>query len=212
MIPFQLQTSSSSCSSDYTDAENTRFLIFGIYDTERQSYLKYTSDGVVYITGYCTGSFVINPPEYTMTMVSPEDKLFLIDAYFDSSLNVATATPDQLYNEVWKNGLFSQFYAHKVATHPEGFWAEEPYLKSWVKPCDITEMKKQGVLHIIVSFKVNKDGSLIDFVTGDYFDTDCYEEAVRVAKKMPHWIPEEVHGIPITTRSDVKVDFSGLLD
>ena len=203
----------TSCTYDFTESAGSEFIVFGLKSRNQESPLAiHAPGGEVNFAGQCSGTFMLNPPGRNPFTNSASEKLHLIEAYFNADIDVSAATPEQLYNEIWKDGVFDGFYAHENSMHPEGFRAEESYFKLWLQPCNVAELQEKEWSDIIVTFTVTRDGRLKDFIPMDIFDTDCNEEAVRVAKKMPDWIPATVHGIPISARSGVRVDFSDLFE
>ncbi|WP_242689249.1 energy transducer TonB [Pedobacter sp. SYSU D00535] len=60
------------------------------------------------------------------------------------------------------------------------------------------EARKKGVSGtVIVSFVVEKDGSLTDLKTLRDLGMGTGEEALRVVKNSPSWIPGKQHGVPV---------------
>lgn len=68
--------------------------------------------------------------------------------------------------------------------------------------------KENGVEGIVViSFIVMPDGCLKDIKVEKFVDPDLENEALRVVKGMPAWIPAEKDGTPIEAPSKVEVPF-----
>lgn len=65
--------------------------------------------------------------------------------------------------------------------------------------------KVQG--KVFVQFVVNTDGSLVDFEVIKGIGSGCDEEAIRVLKKAPKWIPGKQRGKPVRVRILVPVFF-----
>ena len=59
-----------------------------------------------------------------------------------------------------------------------------------------------------ISFIVHKDGSLSDFKVVKSLGHGCDEEALRVAKKMPHWNPGKANGVAKTVARKCPIAFS----
>lgn len=210
--------SNSTCSYDFKRSldmsERNKFMILGfVVDDEENIFAPHTNNNKVFFTGYCSGSFMIEPPEWNHVHPAVDEQLNLIDAYFEAGLNEQTATPDKLYNEVWKDGIFHRFYTHESPKHPEGYEAEQDYFSKWLQPCGLEEMKEDLWLGVVsVSFTVTKEGELKDFIPFTFYENICHDEAVRVVKKMPKWNPATVHGIPVSARTSVRVDFRKILE
>ncbi|MEM7110544.1 MAG: energy transducer TonB [Bacteroidota bacterium] len=60
---------------------------------------------------------------------------------------------------------------------------------------------------VFVQFVVNSDGSLVDFKVVKGIGAGCDEEAVRVLKGAPKWIPGKQRGRPVRVRMMVPVFF-----
>ncbi|MEP2771467.1 MAG: energy transducer TonB [Fulvivirga sp.] len=60
---------------------------------------------------------------------------------------------------------------------------------------------------VFVQFVVNSDGSLTDFVVVKGIGSGCDEEAVRVLKNAPKWIPGKQRGQPVRVRMMVPIFF-----
>ncbi|MDR3695040.1 energy transducer TonB [Mucilaginibacter sp.] len=61
---------------------------------------------------------------------------------------------------------------------------------------------------VIVSFMVEKDGSLSDYKVEKSLGTKFDTEALRVLKKSPKWIPGRLKGKPVRVRYSVPVNFT----
>jgi protein TonB len=68
--------------------------------------------------------------------------------------------------------------------------------------------KRAGVEgRVILSFVVDKNGNIIDVEVAKSIGAGCDEEAMRVLKIMPHWIPGKQNGNPVFTRINLPVVF-----
>jgi protein TonB len=68
--------------------------------------------------------------------------------------------------------------------------------------------KRAGVEgRVILSFIVDKNGNIIDVEVAKSIGAGCDEEAMRVLKIMPHWIPGKQNGNPVLTRINIPVVF-----
>lgn len=84
----------------------------------------------------------------------------------------------------------------KMPEFPGGFSALSDYLAKNVKyPEKAREAGIQG--RVFVSFFVEKDGSLDEVKVMRSLGGGCDEEAIRVVKAMPKWIPGEQRGKPV---------------
>lgn len=60
---------------------------------------------------------------------------------------------------------------------------------------------------VIISIVINKDGSISDFQTLWSADKRLEEEALRVLKSMPKWIPGKNKGVPVRVKYTIPVHF-----
>ncbi|MEM9859293.1 MAG: energy transducer TonB [Bacteroidota bacterium] len=72
-------------------------------------------------------------------------------------------------------------------------------------PNQALRTKVQG--KVFVQFVVNSDGSLVDFKVVKGIGAGCDEEAVRVLRGAPKWIPGKQRGKPVRVRMMVPVFF-----
>jgi len=61
---------------------------------------------------------------------------------------------------------------------------------------------------VIVSFIVEKDGSLTNFKVERSLGKDCDNEALRVLRKFPKWIPGMKNGKPVRVKYMVPINFT----
>ena len=94
----------------------------------------------------------------------------------------------------------------KVAGFPGGQAKLMEFLrKELVYPQIAIDNNVQG--RVIVQFVVNKDGSIQDVKVARGVDPVLDEEAIRVVKKMPKWIPAEQRGKTVRSRFQLPVMF-----
>lgn len=114
------------------------------------------------------------PKRKTESIVSPVD--------FDTSLSTDSVT----YNIT------------KRASYPGGNDSLVAFLRDNVKYPDVDmAMHRQG--RVMLSFIVEKDGSLTDITVAEPLSPSLDSEAVRVLKLMPKWIPAESKGNKVRT-------------
>jgi TonB family protein len=69
--------------------------------------------------------------------------------------------------------------------------------------------KKKGIQgKVFVNFTVEKDGSISDAKVTKGIGSGCDEEALRVVKLMPKWIPGKIKGKPVSVRVTLPVMFA----
>lgn len=92
------------------------------------------------------------------------------------------------------------------ATYPGGYKAYDQFIKKNLKyPAEAKRLKKQG--RVTVSFVVEKDGSLTDVKILRGLGAGCDEEALRLVKLMPKWIPARQRGQKVRFRHMLPVLF-----
>lgn len=76
---------------------------------------------------------------------------------------------------------------------------------SFVYPPVAEEMGQQG--QVIVTFVVERDGSITDVQVKKSVEPSLDKEAIRVVKSMPRWIPGKYKGKPIRVKHKVPITF-----
>jgi len=61
---------------------------------------------------------------------------------------------------------------------------------------------------VVISFIIEKDGSLTSFKVERSIRKDFDAEAIRVLKKSPKWIPGRLNGKPIRAKYMVPINFT----
>jgi len=93
-----------------------------------------------------------------------------------------------------------------MPTFPDGMNNLMRYLSDNIKyPSQAREMGIQG--KVFLSFVVEKDGSVTDVTLLRGIGGGCDEEAIRVVKNMPKWIPGKQRNIPVRVRFNLPVNF-----
>ena len=119
----------------------------------------------------------LDPQEYEVIMVEPEPD------------------PDEIHIAV-----------EEVPEFPGGVAALMAYLRKNIKyPAICRENNIQG--KVIVTFVVNKDGSIVDVEVAKGVNPALDKEAVRVISQMPNWQPGRQLGRPVRVRYSVPVNF-----
>lgn len=97
-------------------------------------------------------------------------------------------------------------YAADKPSFPGGEGALDKYIKENLKyPAAAKETGVEGV--VAVSFIVAPDGSLGTIKIVRMVDPDLEQEAIRLVKNMPAWIPADKDGSPIEAPAEVDVAF-----
>ena len=94
----------------------------------------------------------------------------------------------------------------QMPSFPGGDAALMAYLRDNMKyPVVAAENGVQG--RVVVSFVVERDGSITDVKVARSVDPSLDREAVRVVKSMPHWIPGKQNGSAVRVKYNVPVSF-----
>ncbi|NTW33867.1 MAG: energy transducer TonB, partial [Bacteroidetes bacterium] len=84
--------------------------------------------------------------------------------------------------------------------------AFDKFLKANLKyPAEALAIKKTGV--VVVSFIVEKIGGITNIEVIQGIGYGCDEEAIRLVRKMPKWIPGTVEGKTIRVIHKVSINF-----
>ena len=71
------------------------------------------------------------------------------------------------------------------------------------------EMIKNGIKGcVVVGFRVEKDGNLSNLRIKKTADARLNDEALRVVRSMPKWIPAKDKGQPVSMRYTIPIQFS----
>jgi protein TonB len=93
-----------------------------------------------------------------------------------------------------------------MPSFPGGQGALMQWLNKNIKyPVVAEENGVQG--RVVVTFVVEKDGSITDVKVVKSVDPSLDKEAARVVKSMPHWIPGKQNGSPVRVKYTVPVTF-----
>lgn len=102
---------------------------------------------------------------------------------------------DSIYNVVSENAEF-----------PGGDVALSDWMRKNMKYPE--ECRKQGIQgRVVISFVVNKDGSIVDLETVRSPHPALAEEGLRVVKSMPKWKPAKENGKVVRSRFNVPIMF-----
>jgi TonB family protein len=89
---------------------------------------------------------------------------------------------------------------------PEGDVALMKFLAKNINyPDDAKENNIQGI--VVISFIVQTDGSISSIKLVQDIGANCGQEAMRVVKDMPNWIPGRVDGQPVNVRFTLPIRF-----
>lgn len=91
--------------------------------------------------------------------------------------------------------------------YPGGDEARVKYLQENIKyPDEAKELGVQG--KVFVTFVVEVDGSITDVRVLRGIGAGCDEEAIRVVRNMPKWIPGKQRGVPVRVQFNLPIKFT----
>jgi periplasmic protein TonB len=100
-----------------------------------------------------------------------------------------------------------QTWVPEMPHFPGGEKEMAKFLLSQLKfPPTAREVGIQGVVYL--NFVVESDGSLTNIYVYHDIGGGCAEEAIRVVKSMPNWVPGRQNGIPVRVRMTLPVKFT----
>jgi len=103
-----------------------------------------------------------------------------------------------------ENQIFT--VVEKMPAFPGGDAALLKFITSSIKyPVIAQENGVQG--RVVVSFVVNRDGSVVDAEVARGVDPSLDKEALRVVNTMPKWSPGEQRGKPVRVKYTVPIQF-----
>ena len=91
--------------------------------------------------------------------------------------------------------------------YPGGDEARIKYLQENIKyPDEAKELGVQG--KVFVTFVVEVDGSISDVRVLRGIGAGCDEEAIRVVRNMPRWVPGKQRGVPVRVQFNLPIKFT----
>ena len=91
--------------------------------------------------------------------------------------------------------------------YPGGDEARIKFLQENIKyPEEAKELGVQG--KVFVTFVVEVDGSITDVKVLRGIGAGCDEEAIRVVKSMPKWVPGKQRGVPVRVQFNLPIKFT----
>ena len=105
---------------------------------------------------------------------------------------------------------YDQIYDNRP-TYPGGEDAQKNFINKTMVPPECARCK--GIKEAsVITVTINEDGTLSDIVVKKGFTgcKQCDEEAVRIVKLMPKWIPAQLDGKKIKIKWDVWIMFTYL--
>ena len=210
-----------SCASFFE--ENKRYLVFAGHSIESETEISqnFIDTNNKIVTGQCYGTKEI---EYS------NDEIRLLEKLFSSNSSIEDISPDKLYNEIWKDESF--IFTDEYPEFPTGSDSLSSFIQNNLTSCSLPKERPNSSWHdegkddslynelnmdfesreptfVWVHFDISKTGELNNFrVDRDFsLNKECNDEALRVAKLMPDWIPAKIKGIPVNSSHWIEMNF-----
>ncbi|MEI6898243.1 MAG: energy transducer TonB [Bacteroidota bacterium] len=114
-------------------------------------------------------------------------------------------TKTQVIEEAPKAEIFT--VVEEQPGYPGGDEARIRFLQENIKyPEEAKELGTQG--KVFVTFVVEMDGSITDVRVLRGIGSGCDEEAIRVVKSMPRWVPGKQRGQPVRVQFNLPIKFT----
>ncbi len=145
------------------------------------------------------------PTVKELEVADPGQKNLKGDKNAEVVIDEPVGTSDAKVTEEDPNKIFTS--VEKNPEYPGGIESFYRFLgKNINYPAIARENNTQG--KVIVSFVVERDGSLTDIKVVRGIGDGCDEEAVRILKKAAHWSPGIQNGRPVRCSYNVPISFS----
>lgn len=103
-------------------------------------------------------------------------------------------------------GIIFGTFAAETPSYPGGEEAMKKFIAStMIYPQPAIDNGVEGIVTLRVT--VRPDGSIGSIKVVKMIDPDLEQEAIRIVKKMPAWIPADDNGTPIESTADILVVF-----
>lgn len=136
--------------------------------------------------------------------------LLLLSSAIKGTTNQGTTVKGSSWIEkgvsVAKTGLREESNDTFGAEFPGGTARFLEYLKEEIKYPEI-DLKKGTEGKVLVTFIIDKDGTLTDATIKEGISPGLDQEALRVIRNSPGWIPGKEKGVPVKIRYDIGVNF-----
>lgn len=134
-------------------------------------------------------------------------KPLLISALLLFSLQLTAQTDTAADSLATDDRVYEMFDVQTPPKFPDGEKELLRYLSQNIQYPEKAR-KKSTAGTVILTFVVNKDGSISDVNTVKDIGNGCGEEAARVVTAMPNWTPGELHGNVVRVRFTLPIRFT----
>jgi len=149
----------------------------------------------------------IAPVEDSTAKTEKEESTALNEESKKDSLDKPERIADEQTEHSSKSNSDTVLFVEKAPQFPGGPGAMQLFISNNLKyPIDALSRKVQGT--VMMSFVVERDGSIRRIIITKAVDPVIDFEAVRLIASMPHWQPASNQGKPIASMVAVPINFS----
>lgn len=95
----------------------------------------------------------------------------------------------------------------ETPAYPGGKEAMDKFISTTMQyPAHARDNGVEGIVN--VKFTVNPDGTIGAIKIVRMIDPDLEQEAIRIVKKMPAWIPADKNGSPVASEAQIAIPFT----
>ncbi len=128
-----------------------------------------------------------------------------VEAPPDEEVEIVMEEKTQVIEQPVEREIFT--VVEEQPAYPGGEEARVKFLQDNIKyPVEAKELGIQG--RVFVTFVVEVDGSITDVRILRGIGGGCDEEAIRVVKAMPKWVPGKQRGVPVRVQFNLPIKFS----
>lgn len=183
------------------------------YDTSKTRNYVSIQEEMVPITEQPTKPIPPAPPSKAVIIIIVDNDIIIeddiiIDVEANQETKIEEYIPNDFYEmeeeEIIEEPIF--VIVESMPKFPGGLNVLMKYLHNNIKyPTQAKEIGIQG--KVFVSFVIEKDGSVTNILLLRGIGGGCDEEAIRVIKNMPNWVPGKQRNIPVRVRFTLPVNF-----
>ncbi|MBM3405309.1 MAG: TonB family protein [Bacteroidetes bacterium] len=155
--------------------------------------VKFTAPKVVEDTNVDQGVFIQDELSTKVSTEAPSEEIVVEE---EEKTQIIEQKVEEIFTVV-----------EEQPSYPGGEEARLKYLQDNIKyPVEAKELGIQG--RVFVSFVVEPDGSVSNVSVLRGIGGGCDEEAIRVVKNMPKWVPGKQRGVPVRVRINLPIKFT----
>lgn len=184
---------------------------------------EYESPVTNFDVDWRTAKDIFDEPPIPITTITPPPPPKIINPVFikveddiepeeftsipDNEINTTELIANLTIEEPKTEAVEDTFYiVEQMPKYPGGIKA---FYKNFAKNIHYPKRAKKMSIEgrVILSFIIDKDGSLTNIKVVRGIGAGCNEEAIRVLKKMPNWQPGKQRGKPVKVQMSIPITF-----